>query len=60
MVKRMTTLNGMAANDWNDIVDLDNRIDWDNQDGQGDQHDQDDQGKRDDWDEWDDYDDLYD
>ena len=33
MVKKMTTLNGMAANDWNGMVDLDNRIDWDNQDG---------------------------
>ena len=32
MVKRMITLNGMAANDWNDMVDWDNRIDWDNQD----------------------------
>ena len=30
MVKSMITLNGMAANDWNDLVDWDNRIDWDN------------------------------
>ena len=33
MVKKMTTLNGMATNYWNGMVDLDNRIDWDNQDG---------------------------
>ena len=32
MVKKMTTLNGMAANDWNDLLYWDNRIDWDNQD----------------------------
>lgn len=30
MVKSMIALNGMAANDWNDLVDWDNRIDWDN------------------------------
>ena len=30
MVKRMTTLHGMAANDWNDLLYWDNRIDWDN------------------------------
>ena len=30
MVKRMTMLNGMAANYWNDLLYWDNRIDWDN------------------------------